>query len=66
MIRRIDTEKIEYYISANGYSKTAFAKKCKISYTVLAKILNDNDNFSIVAIFKVAREMKLQMKDLFL
>lgn len=49
----------------NKVTKTVFCKKCNISYNTLKKILKNQTNFRIVALFKVAKVLKTNICDLF-
>ncbi len=62
---KINVPLIETYIRKNKLSKTAFCKKCKISYLTLQKIYSDNFNGNILVLFKIARVLKVGIKDLF-
>lgn len=59
----VKTELIEKYIKENNLSKTKFCKMCKISYGTLKRILN-NEDFGLIALFKIARVMKLHVHQL--
>jgi transcriptional regulator with XRE-family HTH domain len=56
---------IKEFILRQGISKNEFCKKCKISSSTLNKILSNNQNLGIIALFKVARGMNVQIKELF-
>jgi len=66
MEKLIKTEVIESYIKEKGISKTKFCKICKISFSTFKKILNNDRNFGIVALFKIARVMKINICDIFI
>ena len=55
----IKTKMIEEYISDNCYSKSAFARRCKISIWILNKILNGKTNFRFTAILNIAEVMQV-------
>ena len=59
----IKTEVIENYLSENNLSKTKFCKMCKISYSTLKRIMN-NENFNLIALFKIARVLNLHVHQL--
>lgn len=61
MKNTIKTEIIEKYIIKNKLSKTKFCKMCKISPSTLNKIMTNDDNFGIIALFKIARVIKVQV-----
>lgn len=58
-------EMIEDFMTQNKLSKTKFCKICKISVSTLNKILNNQTNVGIVALFKICRVMKIQICNLF-
>lgn len=60
----VNKKVIENYIKNNNLSKSKFCKLCKISYSTLTRILND-ENFYLSAIFKIARVMSTQVYNLF-
>lgn len=66
MKKVIDTEKIKEFIFENKLTKKKFCEMCKISVSTLNKILNDQTNVGIIAIFKICRVMKINIVDLFL
>ena len=61
----IKTELIENFMSEKKLSKVGFCKECKISVATLNKILRNNDNLRIIALFKIAKVMKINISDLF-
>ena len=65
MKNTIKTEIIEKYINENKLSKTKFCKICKISPSTLNKIMTNDDNFGIIALFKIARVIKVQVYQMF-
>ncbi len=60
----INTKMIKDFIAENCYSKSAFARKCKISLWVLNKILDGKTNFRFTAIKNIAEFMQVQTTDL--
>lgn len=62
----IDSGKISVFIWENKLTKKEFAQMCGISTNVLRKILKGYINFKASAIFKVAKIMKVHLKELFL
>ena len=66
MEARINTKLIEDYIKDNNLSKKEFCKICGISQQILRKILRNQQNFYITALFKVARTLKLHIHELFI
>ena len=59
------TELIENFIKENNLSKSKFCKMCKISQSTLNKIITNNENFRIIALFKIARVLKIQVFEMF-
>lgn len=65
MKNTIKTEIIEKYMNENKLSKTKFCKMCKISPSTLNKIMTNDDNFGIIALFKIARVIEVQVYQIF-
>lgn len=65
MKNTIKTELIENFIKDNNLSKSKFCKMCKISQSTLDKIMTNNENFRIIALFKIARVLKIQVYQMF-
>ena len=65
MKNTIKTELIETFIKDNNLSKSKFCKMCKISQSTLNKIMTNNENFRIIALFKIARFLKIQVFEMF-
>lgn len=65
MKNTIKTELIENFIKDNNLSKSKFCKMCKISQSTLNKIITNNENFRIIALFKIARVLKIQVYQMF-
>ena len=61
MKNTIKTELIENFIKDNNLSKSKFCKMCKISQSTLNKIMTNSENFRIIALFKNARVLKIQV-----
>ena len=61
----IKIEVIENYMIENKISKTKFCKLCKISIRTLNKIMTNNDDFRIIALFKIAKVIKVQVNQMF-
>lgn len=61
----IKTELIENYIKQHDLSKNKFCKLCKISPSVLKKIMKTQRNFYIIALFKIAKIINLEVYQLF-
>ena len=61
----IKTEMIDAYMQENNLSKTAFCKMCKISTSTFKKIMANDSNFGIIALFKIARVMGIYVHQLF-
>jgi predicted transcriptional regulator len=65
MKNTIKTEIFENYIKENNLSKTKFCKLCKISLSTFKKIMAHEDNFRIIALFKIAKVIKIQVYQMF-
>ena len=65
MKNTIKTELIENFVKENNLSKSKFCKMCKISQSTLNKIITNNENFRIIALFKIARVLKIQVFEMF-
>ena len=65
MKNTIKTELIETFIKDNNLSKSKFCKMCKISQSTLNKIITNSENFKIIALFKIARVLKIQVFEMF-
>ncbi len=63
---KINVKLIYDYIKSNKISKSEFCRRAKIGIKVLNKILNNNFNFEVDNIFKVAKLLKLQVYELFI
>lgn len=61
----IKTELIINYLNKEKLSKTAFCKKCKISYSTLNKILNNEENYNLIALFKIAKILNIRICEIF-
>ena len=66
MEAKINTKLIDDYIKDNNLSKKEFCKLCGISQQILRKILRNQQNFYMTALFKVARTFKLHIHELFI
>ena len=65
MKNKIKVELIENFIKDNNLSKTKFCEMCKISQSTLNKIMTNSENFRIIALFKIARVLKIQVYQMF-
>lgn len=61
----IKTEIIENYLQENNLSKTKFCKMCGISHSTFRKIMDNDSNSSLVALFKVVKVMKIHLYEIF-
>ena len=59
MKNTIKIELIENFIKENNLSKSKFCEMCKISQSTLNKLITNNENFRIIALFKIARVLKV-------
>lgn len=64
-MRTINTSKIQNYIKENNLTKQQFCKQCNISPSVLNKILKDQHNIHILALFKIAKVINIQVFEFF-
>jgi len=58
------TELIENFRNQKGWSINKFCKECKIGTPVYKKILNQQLNFRLSALFKISRVMKVYVCNL--
>ena len=65
MKNTIRTELIENFIKENNLSKSKFCEMCKISQSTLNKIMTNSENLRIVALFKIAKVLKIQVYQMF-
>lgn len=65
MKTEINAELIKNFMTKNKISKTRFCRICHISPGTLKKIMNNEKNFNIVALFRIARFMGLKVIELF-
>ena len=65
MKNMIKVEIIEKFMLENNISKTKFCKMCKISPNTLNKIMANNFNFEIIALFRIARIIKIEVHQMF-
>ena len=65
MKNTIKTELIETFMKENNLSKSKFCTMCKISQSTLNKIITNSENFKIIALFKIARVLKIQVFEMF-
>lgn len=65
MKNTIKIEIIEKFMMENKISRTTFCKMCKISPSTLNKIMTKDDNYGIIALFKIARVIKIQAYQMF-
>ena len=65
MKNTIKSELTETFIKENNLSKSKFCEMCKISQSTLNKIMTSNENFRIIALFKIARVLKIQVFEMF-
>lgn len=61
----VKTEIIEKYLQDNNLSKTKFCQTCKISPSTFNKIMSNNGNYGLIALFKIARVLKIHIHELF-
>lgn len=61
----IKTEIFESYMKEHNLSKNKFCKLCRISPSVLKKIMNNQDNFYVIALFRIARVIQMEVYQMF-
>ena len=61
----IKTELIENYLKENNLSKTKFCKICKISYSTYKKIMSSDNNFGVIALFRIAKILNIEVYKMF-
>lgn len=64
MVNEFKSEIIENYLKENKISKSKFCKMCGISPCTLNRIIK-NKNYKIIALFKIARVIKIQVHKMF-
>lgn len=52
---------IDKFIKKNNWSVTKFCKECKISLGVYKKIINQQLNFRLNSLIKIAKVMKIEI-----
>lgn len=60
----IKTELINNYLKENKLSKSKFCEPCKIYPSTLKRILN-NENVSLISVFKVSKVLKVKIHQMF-
>lgn len=65
MRQLVNVDLIKEHIKTNNLTKREFCKQCNISVSTLYKILQGKTNFDLVFIFRIAKSMKVEVKDLF-
>ena len=60
----IKTELIAQFLKQNKLSKSHFCKMCNISPVTFDKIMANQTNFGIVALFKIARVLGVHISKL--
>ena len=65
MEKYVKMELIEEFIKEKGWTNTQFCRQCKISYRTFLKIKRGELGLRIDALFRIARAMKIHIKDLF-
>lgn len=62
---KIKYELIEKFMQKNNLSNTAFCKLCKISPATFKKIKNNQINYRINALFKIAKTLNVNISQMF-
>lgn len=63
---KYDIKFVELYIKRHNLSKTAFCKRCNINTNQFNKFLNNQINFDVRVIFRIAKVLGVQAYELFL
>lgn len=66
MGNNINVNLITTYLKENKMSKTKFCKMCGINFSTLKKILNNQKNFKVNALFKIAKVLNMQVYEIFI
>ena len=61
----VNTKLIEKYIEENNLSKRKFCQICKINPSTLKKIMTNDGNLRITALFKITRVLNVYIHELF-
>jgi len=61
---RINTEALELFMKEHNLSTTKFAKLCGISISAMRKILDNNLDVDMVAIFKLSKYIGIHIAQL--
>ncbi|MFI3167912.1 MAG: hypothetical protein R3Y32_07360 [Bacillota bacterium] len=61
----INIQIIEDFLQTNNLSKTQFCKRCKISPQTLKKVMSQNLDFGMLALFKIAHTIGINMHEMF-
>lgn len=61
----IKTELIEEFLKEKEWSKSEFCRQCKISYKTFQKIMSNDYNFDLRALFRVCRIMGVDIYKIF-
>ena len=58
-------EIVENFMAENKLSKTAFCKLCKITPLAFYKFMNNDDSLFLLPVFKIAKAIGVELKDMF-
>jgi len=61
----IKTELIEDFLKEKEWSKTKFCRQCKISYKTFQKIMSNDYNFDVRALFRVCKIIGVEVYKIF-
>jgi len=61
----INTDLIDEFIKNNKLSRYEFCSLCKVPYSVLEQIYNDDYNFDIIYFFKIAYKINIHPAQMF-
>lgn len=57
---------VKEYIKEKGISRAKFCRECKVSVPTLKLLFEGNSNVGILSVYKIARYMGKELKDMFL
>ncbi len=65
MKNKINTKRIFEYLKKSNMSKSVFCKKCGISYSTFQNLMAGGEHVRILAVYKIARFLKVQLCEMF-
>ena len=61
----IKTELIKKYLIDKKITKTEFCKRCKISFSVLYKLLNKKRNYNMICLARICKVLGIRFSEIF-